>query len=45
MIIHSPISSLKLIFSLEWKMLGWLIIDGLGLSIIATCTIMEGFEL
>ena len=26
-------------------MLGWLIIDGLGLSIIATCTIMEGFEL
>jgi len=26
-------------------MLGWMIVDGVGLAIIATCTIMEGFEL
>ena len=25
--------------------LGWMIVDGVGLAIIATCTIMEGFEL
>jgi hypothetical protein len=26
-------------------MLGWMIVDGVGLAIIATCTIMEGFDL